>query len=180
MRITALPFELHPEIPPEGVSLRERWGARYAEADVMYRRIAEECAAAGLEFRRPEHVPNTRRALETAELVRRRWPAAFDALDRALFTAHFVAGRSLADPDVLDDLMAGAGADASEVRRAVDGGEAGGAVEASMAAAEQVGVSGTPAWLLDGRFLLPGVQAPDVIERIVARLRERPAPSRDA
>lgn len=176
MRVTALPFELHPEIPPEGLSLRERWGARYADADVMYRRIAEECAAAGLEFRRPEHVPNTRRALETAELVRRRWPAAFDALDRALFTAHFVTGRSLGDPDVLDDLVDRAGADPVEVRRAVDAGEAGGAVAASMAAAEEVGVTGTPAWLLDGRLLLPGAQPHDVIERIVARLRQRPAP----
>lgn len=170
MRITALPFELHPEIPPEGLSLRERWGARYAEADVMYRRIADECAAANLPFRPPEHVPNTRRALETAELVRRRWPDAFDALDLALFTAHFVAGRSLGDPDVLDDLVRGAGADAGEVRRAVDAGEAAAAVQSSMAAAEQVGVTGTPAWLLDGRFLLPGAQPHEVIERVVARL----------
>jgi predicted DsbA family dithiol-disulfide isomerase len=176
VRITALPFELHPEIPPEGLSLRERWGSRYAEAEVMYGRIADECAAAGLAFRRPEHVPNTRRALETAELVRQRWPDAFGALDRALFTAHFVTGRSLSDADVLDDLVDGAGADAPEVRRAVDAGEAGGALQASMAAAEQVGVTGTPAWLLDGRFLLPGAQPHDVIARIVARLRERPPP----
>ena len=178
MRITALPFELHPEIPPEGVSLRERWGGRYAEADLMYRRIADECEAAGLAFRRPEHVPNTRRALETAELVRRRWPAAFDAVDRALFTAHFVEGRSLGDPDVLDHVVDAAGADAAEVRRAVDAGEAGAAVDASMAAAEQVGVTGTPAWLLDGRFLLPGAQPHDVIERVVSRLQERPPPTR--
>jgi predicted DsbA family dithiol-disulfide isomerase len=47
-----------------------------------------------------------------------------------------------------------------------------------MAAAEQVGVTGTPAWLLDGRFLLPGAQPRDVIERIVSRLRERPPPTR--
>ena len=174
MRITALPYELHPEIPLEGLSLRERWGARYAEAGAMYRRIAQECEAAGLEFRPPERVPNTRRALETAELVRQRWPDAFDGLDRALFTAHFVAGRALGDPAVLDDLVAGAGADAAEVRGAVDAGEGAGAVEASMAAAERVGVTGTPAWLLDGRFLLPGAQPHDVIERVVARLRAAP------
>jgi predicted DsbA family dithiol-disulfide isomerase len=178
VRITALPFELHPEIPPEGLSLRERWGARYAEAGVMYRRIADECDAAGLPFRPPEHIPNTRRALETAELVRRRRPDAFDALDRALFTAHFVEGRSLGDPDVLDEIVNGAGADAAEVHRAVDAGEAGAAVEASMAAAERVGVTGTPAWLLDGRFLLPGAQPHAVIERVVSRLRERPPPAR--
>ena len=54
----------------------------------------------------------------------------------------------------------------------------GAAVDASMAAAEQVGVTGTPAWLLDGRFLLPGAQPHDVIERVVSRLQERPPPTR--
>ena len=62
----AVPFhalpELHREIPMEGLSLRERWGARYEEASAMYGRIEAECEAAGLPFRRPERVPNTRRA----------------------------------------------------------------------------------------------------------------------
>jgi len=177
VRVTALPFELHPEIPPDGVSLRERWGARFAEADAMYQRIERECETAGLPFRRPERVPNTRRALETADLVRRGWPAAFDALDRALYTAHFVEGRSLGDADVLDDLVERAGADSGEVRRAIDAGEGGKGVQISMAAAHRAGVTGTPAWLLDGRFLLPGAQAHDVIKRVVARLRSRPASS---
>ena len=177
MHITALPFELHPQIPREGLSLRERWGARYAEADAMYRRIERECETAGLAFRRPEHVPNTRRALETAELVRRRWPGAFDALDQSLFAAHFVEGRSLGDAAVLDDLVGRAGADAVEVRREIDAGEGAEGLRTSMDAASRAGVTGTPAWLLDGRFLLPGAQPHDVIKRIVARLRARPASS---
>src|SRR4051794_19313302 len=105
VEIVSLPFELHPEIPVEGLSLRERWGARYQEASAMYRGIEAECEAAGLPFRRPERIPNTRPALETAECVRQRHPDAFPALDEALFRAHFVDGRFLGDPDVLDDLV---------------------------------------------------------------------------
>jgi predicted DsbA family dithiol-disulfide isomerase len=168
--VTPLPFELHPRIPPEGRSLKDRWGARYAEADVMYRRIEDECAAVGLPFRRPEWIPNTRRALETAECVRLRFPAAFDALDRSLFAAHFVEGRNIGDADVLDELVGSAGADAAAVRAAVDAGELHAAVSVSMEQAMDADVTGTPAWLLDGRLLIPGVMPRELFERAVRRM----------
>lgn len=172
MTVTTLPYELHPEIPVGGISLQERWGARYGEATRMYERIEAECEAAGLPFRRPARVPNTHRALETSELVRQAHPGVFDRLERALFEAHFVDNAPLDDADVLDGLVAASGADASEVREAVDAGVARAAIDASMAAANEVGVTGTPAWLVDRRFLIPGAQPRDVIERVVQRLRE--------
>jgi predicted DsbA family dithiol-disulfide isomerase len=168
--LTALPFELHPRIPVEGLSLKDRWGARYAEADAMYQRIEAECEAVGLPFRRPTWIPNTRRALETAECVRQRHPAAFDAVDRALFDAHFVEGRNIGDPEVLDDLVAAAGADAAAVRAAVEAGELHAAVEDSMDQAREHDVTGTPSWLLDGRLLIPGVLPRHLFERAVNRL----------
>jgi len=139
----------------------------------MYARIESECAAAGLPFRRPERIPNTRRALETAECVRRDHPDAFPALDGALFAAHFVEGRFLGDPDVLDELVTNAGADATAVRGAVEAGTLRAAVDESMRLADEIGVTGTPAWLLDGRLLLPGAQPRPTIERIVTRMQSR-------
>ena len=174
MTVTSLPYELHPEIPVGGISLEERWGARYREASAMYARIEQECENAGLPFQRPARVPNTRRALETAEWVRRHEPAAFDRLDRALFEAHFVDNRPLDDPDVLDGLMMGAGADAGAARDAVEQGTMHEALRESMEAAMDANVTGTPAWLLDGRLLIPGAQPRDLFEIWVTRLRERP------
>jgi predicted DsbA family dithiol-disulfide isomerase len=43
----------------------------------------------------------------------------------------------------------------------------------SMMGAGQAGVTGTPAWLLDGKLLIPGAQPRDVIERWVRRMQER-------
>ena len=157
------------------MTLRERWGDRYSAAVAMYQRIESECEAVGLPFRRPERIPNTRRALETAEYVRRNAPHAFKALDRSLFDAHFVDGLFLGDRDVLDDLVTAAGADAGEVRAAVDDGAAHAHVEESMAAAVEAGVSGTPAWLLDRRLLIPGVLPRDLFERAVSRMRRPPS-----
>jgi len=171
--VTALPYELHPEIPVGGISLAERWGSRYGEAKGMYSRIEAEAEAAGLPFNRPAHVPNTRRALQTAEWVRRNQPDAFAALDRSLFEAHFVENRPLDDADVLDELVTSAGADASAARDAVADGSMLGALRESMEAAVEVNVTGTPAWLLDGKLLIPGVQPRELFEIWVTRMRER-------
>jgi len=171
--ITALPFELHPEMPVGGISLAERWGSRYGEAKGMYTRIEAEAEAAGLPFNRPAHVPNTRRALQTAEWVRLNQPEAFRALDRSLFETHFVENRPLDDFDVLDELVTRAGADAEAAREAVTSGSLTEALRESMEAAYEVNVTGTPAWLLDGKLLVPGVQPRELFEIWVTRLRER-------
>ena len=159
MTVTSLPYELHPEIPVGGISLRVR--------------IAMECDAAGLPFRRPQRVPNTRRALLTAEYVRRHRPEAFDGLERSLFEAHFVDNRPLDDPAVLEELVAAAGAEAEAARLVVEEGAMDAALRESMSAAGEAGVTGTPAWLLDARLLIPGAQPREVIEGWVRRLRER-------
>jgi predicted DsbA family dithiol-disulfide isomerase len=136
----------------------------------MYRRIEAECEAVGLPFRRPTWIPNTRRALQTAECVRQRYPDAFDALDRSLFDAHFVEGRNIGDPEVLDDLVGRAGADARAVRAAVEAGELASVLVASMDQARDADVTGTPSWLLDGRLLIPGVMPRELFERAVRRM----------
>ena len=169
--VSPRPFELHPRIPVEGITLRDRWGPRYEQAVAMYARIEAECNAVGLPFRRPERIPNTRRALQTAECVRQRYPDAFAALDAALFDAHFVTGRFLGDREVLDELVSNAGADAAAVRAEVDSGVWHPVVAASMEAAYEAGTTGTPAWFIDGRALIPGVQARETYERVVSRLR---------
>ena len=139
----------------------------------MYARIEAECEQAGLPFNRPVRVPNTRRALETAEWVRRNEPIAFHGLDRPLFEAHFVDNRPLDDVDVLDDLVRAAGADATAAREAVDEGAMHEALRQAMDAAVDANVTGTPAWLLDGKLLIPGAQSRDLYEIWVQRLRDR-------
>src|SRR3954462_6530778 len=98
--VTAQPYELHPDLPPGGRSVRP--DGRVAS---VHQQIAAMCAEVGLPFRMPEHVPNSRRALETAEVVRQHEPGAFQTLDAALFAAHFVEGHDIGDPDVLDRLV---------------------------------------------------------------------------
>ena len=168
--VVTLPLEIHPEIPIGGLSLAERWGTRYGEAVEMYARIEAECEAAGLPFNRPARVPNTHRALATQEWARLHAPEAAPALERAVFEAHFVDNRPLDDPDVLDELVDRAGADAAEARRAVDAGELEQPVAAAQAAAASLGINSTPTWLVERRVLVPGAVPRDVFRSIVSRL----------
>ncbi|QXC62526.1 DsbA family protein [Aquihabitans sp. G128] len=166
--VVHLPYELHPEIGPEG--RRVRADGRLA---ATFDRIAAECAEADLPFRRPERMPNTRRALETAELVRRHHPEAFAAVHRGLFAAQFATGDPLDDADVLDAIVAAADAPADAVRALVDRGEGAPLVDDAMARAREVGVSSTPTWVLDGGFVVPGALDPATMERWVTKLVAR-------
>lgn len=164
--VTSMPYELHPDLPPSGRAVRA--DGRLAH---VHRAIARECEEVGMPFRPPTHVPNSRRALETAEVVRALDEMAFTALDAALFAAHFVAGSDIGDPDVLDQLVVDVGAPAGDVHTMVDNGAGQEAVAASMTAAHDHGIAATPAWLFGGEFVLPGVQPRELFERVVSRLR---------
>ena len=159
--VTTLPYELHPEFPAGGVPIKPGY----------FRRIALLCDEVGLEFREPTRLPNSRRLLATAELIRQQIPEAYAGLESKLFAATFVEGRFLGDRDVVDEIVTAAGVDAAEVRDAVDAGIVDQALDASRAAAFERGVTGTPAWLFDGVFLLPGVQDPELYERVLTKLR---------
>jgi predicted DsbA family dithiol-disulfide isomerase len=115
-------------------------------------------------------MPNTRRALETAEWVRQHHPTSFDAVHAGLFAAHFAEGRALDDPEVLDDIVASAGAPADEVRRAVERGEASPLVERAMSLARDRGVTSTPTWVLPDGFAVPGALERSTLERWVRKL----------
>jgi predicted DsbA family dithiol-disulfide isomerase len=167
VEVTHLPFELHPELPPTGRDVRD--GGRLA---AVYATVARECERADMPFRAPAHVPNTRLALETAEAVRRTAPHAFAAVDDALFRAHFVDGRDIGDPDVVDEIVRAAGAPTITVLNAVTRGDASTWVDDSMADAHEHGIAATPAWRV-GELVIPGVQPRDTMRRWVVRLLER-------
>ncbi len=165
--VTHLPFELHPEIPPEGRPIRADGRLR-----ATFDRIEEACSAVGMTFRRPTRMPNTRRALETAEWVRTHHSEAFRALHRSLFAAQFATGDPLDDPDLLDALVTTAGAPVGPVRDAVDAGRAEALVSASMARAREVGVASTPTWMV-GELMIPGALDPATMERWVTKVVAR-------
>jgi predicted DsbA family dithiol-disulfide isomerase len=161
-----LPFDLHPEYPPEGISLEElhrRYGI--AERDPLRDRFA----AAGLEYNRPEVVPNTRLALRLSELARER--GLHEQFHDRLMDAYWSEATDIGDPDELRRLAAEAGLAADDVERVIEDPSAYlEVVEASTHQAHSIGINGIPAFLLDQRLLVLGAQPLVVFRHAFAQL----------
>src|SRR4051812_15604334 len=161
-----LPFYLHPEYPPDGIP-RAQLLARYGErADLHVRSMFEQV---GLTYAPPpEVVPNTMKALRVTELARDRdLHAPFH--DR-LMDAYWTESRDIGDPDVLRILAAEVGLDKDEVERVLASDEYRDRVLASTGQAQQIGINGIPAFLLDEQLLVLGAQPEEVFERAFAQL----------
>ncbi len=153
-----LPFDLHPEYPPEGVPQRpdRAEGAR---------RLFERH---GLVYNPPPVVPNTMRALRVTELARERGLHA--AMHDRVMDAYWAEGRQIGDPDVLRELAREVGLNPGEVDDVLAGDAFRDRVQGLTAQAHAIGVTGVPAFLLDRRLLVLGAQPRDVFERAFAQV----------
>src|SRR6266850_1412866 len=163
--VTWLPYDLHPEYPPEGIS-RAELTARYG--DTFHDRLKVQFEAQGLTYNPPaDVVPNTRDALRLTELARDRGLG--EQMHDRLMDAYWEEGRNIGDPDELRTLAAEVGIDDPEA--AWDDDTYLQRVLGSSAQAQSIGVSGVPGFLLDRRLLVLGAQPRDVFEQAFEQLR---------
>lgn len=163
-----LPFDLHPEYPPEGIrraDLHARYGAGF------HGRVREMVEAAGYTYAPPpEVVPNSQKALQVTELARDR--GLHEPVHTRLMHAYWSEGANIGDEATLLDLVAEAGLDRSEAETALVEGRHAARVEASTKEAHQHGVHAIPAFVLAQRLLLLGAQPEAVFEQAVAQLSD--------
>lgn len=169
-----LPYELHPEYPPEGTARADLMRRIPAGAEDAARRMNEE---AGLTYNpHPERIPNTRRGLELIEWARAR--GAHDAMHDRVMDAYWVEGRDITGWDELAPLVTELGLDADDARAEVDAGAFAAVVDGSTRTAQGHGITAVPAFVLDGRLLISGAQPHEVFRRAldeVALMREKDA-----
>ena len=166
VRIEWLPFDLHPEYPPEGIA-REELERRYPAS--MHEAVRGMHEDAQMVYNpNPDRVPNTRRALELIEWARGR--GAHEALHQRVMDAYWTEGRDITGWDVLADCVRDVGLDPDEARAEVDAGAFRDRVTASTQAAQRLGITGVPAFVFDGRLLVSGAQPHEVMEQAIAQV----------
>jgi predicted DsbA family dithiol-disulfide isomerase len=173
VEIEWVPFELHPEIPPEGRPRIEVLPAAYmARAQEGVNRMA---AAVGLHLSLHERLINSRPTLQAAEFAREQ--GRFAAMHDELLKAYWDEGRDVSDMPVLKDVAARAGVDVAGMEAAVQENRFGDYLDARRAEAEELGINGIPAHVIADRYLVMGAQPYDLFERVMAKLE---VPRRDA
>lgn len=163
-----LPFDLHPEYPPEGIPLAELH-RRYGLADPDHDPMADRFAAVGLEYNRPQTVPNTRLALRLSELAREQ--GLHEPFHRRLMDAFWSEATNIGDPEMLRPLAKEVGLTDADVTRVIEDPSAYlDLVEGSTRQAQSLGINAIPAFLLDRRLLVLGAQPFEIFRRAFAQL----------
>ncbi len=167
------PFELNPDLPPEGIDRHAYLEAKFggpARAAGIYARVAAAGASEGIafEFDRIVRQPNTRDAHRLIGWAQEQTGDASTLVER-LFTAYFCEGRSLADRATLADIAASAGLDRGAALAHLQGEDGLAAIVAAERRAHEIGVTGVPFFIFDGKVGVSGAQSADVLLQAIAQ-----------
>jgi predicted DsbA family dithiol-disulfide isomerase len=167
------PFELNPDMPPEGEDRDEHLSKKYGRSKEEFaagrENIRQRAAAVGFTMNAQDRIYNTfdaHRLLHWAALTNKPKQA---ALKHALLRAYFTEGRNVADPAVLIAKVEEAGLDPKEARAILDSDRYAAEVRQEEQAWLAAGINSVPAIVVDRKYLISGGQPPEVFE---AQLRE--------
>lgn len=167
------PFELNPDMPPEGQNLREHLVAKYGITADQSRAARDRLTTLGAElgfafvYRDDMRMVNTfgaHQLLDWAEEHQRQHP-----LKLALFTAFFTDGRDVSDPDVLVAAAQSVGLDSTAARAVLTTGSHAAQTRRKQKYWTDRGITGVPAMVFGGKYLLTGAQGADTYAEILRR-----------
>ncbi len=171
------PFQLNPDMPPEGMSRKDYLRAKFGDSDGGDR--YKHVIAAGLEegipfaFDRMQRTPNTVRAHRLIRLAER--AGMQDAVVEALFVAYFAKALDVGDADVLAEVAASCGLDAGAVRAYLLSDEDNELIREEDAFARKIGIHGVPCFVVDRKYMISGAQPPETFAEVFQRVRESAA-----
>lgn len=167
------PFELNPQMSPEGEDMAEhvarKYGSGAAQIAQTQEVIRSRGADLGFDFRfgKRTRIYNTfdaHRLLHWAEGTGRQ-----KALKEVLFTTYFTDGRDPSDHQVLEQAAAKAGLDAARARQILASNEFADEVRAREQWYLNQGIHAVPAVIFNDRYLIQGGQPVEAFERALSQ-----------
>lgn len=160
------PFMLRPDAPEEGWELPERIRASIADPNNPLKLRAQKL---GVTINHRMQVPNSRRAHEATEFARAR--GKLEDFHHEVLVQYWTHGADIHDWAVLKAVAASVGLDGDAMQREVDAGQWKSAVEAGLAAAQEIGVSAVPTFVIGEKFGVQGAQDAAVFRQAFKRLQ---------
>jgi predicted DsbA family dithiol-disulfide isomerase len=168
------PFELNPDMPPEGddatAYLMRKYGASREQLARTRSTLVERGAAVGFAFGERTHVWNTFDAHRLLHWAGLQSPAQQRALKHALLQAYHGAGENPGALDVLLRCAGAAGLDAEAAREVLASGRHADDVRAAERHWQRLGISAVPSVVIDDRHLIQGGQPPEVFAQALREI----------
>ena len=170
------PFELNPDMPPEGENTTEhvarKYGANPERSAASRNAIRESGEALGFQFNynfesRIWNTFDAHRLLHWAGLEGRQLE-----LKEALFAVNFTEQKSTSDHDVLIGAARAAGLDEAKAREILSSGAYTEEVRKDEALWRNRGISAVPSVIFNQRWMIQGGQPPQVFEQAIRQIIE--------
>ena len=173
-RVSWLPFQLSPDMPREGKDRQAHYATIFGaeRARTIMDGMRQTGLADGLHFEAgpAARSPNTLSAHvllywagEAAEVDQ-------DALAEKLFAAHHTHSEDLGDAVVLARIAGEVGMDPATVEAGLRAGTDEDRVRALIENARQLGVTGVPFFIFNGKYAVSGAQSPEALAEVLDRL----------
>lgn len=167
------PFQLNPDMPPEGMSREEYMALKFGDAQgiiAAHRPVIEAAEEAGVTFDLPA-ITRTPSTLDAHRLIH--WAGLEgrqNAMVAALFRAYFHEGRDIGDHDTLLDLARQSGLDAALIERLLGTDADTNLIREADRMARARGISGVPFFIIDGKYAVSGAQPVQVWQNVIDEL----------
>jgi predicted DsbA family dithiol-disulfide isomerase len=168
------PFELNPQMVPEGENIAEHLAHKYGSTPEQMAQnqegIRQRGAAVGFVFNmdKRSRIYNTfdaHRLLHWAEQEGKQY-----ALKEALLKAYFGEGENVSSHDVLVRVVGEAGLDTAKAREVLDSNRFADEVREQERFYQSQGIRAVPSVIINERYLIQGGQPPEAFEQILRKV----------
>ena len=168
------PFELNPDMPPEGQNIAEHIAEKYGATPEQSasNRATIQARAAELGFTMTgtadSRIYNTFDAHRLLHWAGEQGRQA--ALKRRLFAVYFTEQRNPADHEILAEAATDAGLDAADARAVLASSRYADEVRAAERHSHERGITGVPAIIINDKYLISGGQPPAIFEKALRQI----------
>jgi predicted DsbA family dithiol-disulfide isomerase len=160
-------YELHPETPPEGMLLSERF--RGYDLSSFYDQLRARGKEVGVEFGDLTVLSNSRLALMASEYARDM--GHLDSFHENMFHAYFTEGLDIGKLNVIADVAGKSGIDEKETLSAVHYGRYASRLDESRKEGQLIGLTGVPLFVIENKYKIVGAQPIETFRNLLNKIK---------
>jgi len=164
---TWVSYELHPETPPAGMLLSERFKGH--DLSSFYEQLRARGLEVGVVFSNLKLLSNSRLALMASEFARDQ--GMYHSFHENMFHAYFTEGLDIGKADVIADVAGKSGLDEKETLSAIRDGRYASRLNETRKEATLIGLTGVPLFVIENKHKIVGAQPIETFRDLLDKIK---------
>jgi predicted DsbA family dithiol-disulfide isomerase len=160
-------YELHPETPPLGMLLSERF--KGYDLSSFYDQLRKRGKEVGVVFGNHTILSNSRLALMASEYARDQ--GRYDSFHENMFHAYFTEGLDIGKIDVIAAVAKKSGLDEKEMLKTVRDGLYESRLNEARQEGESLGLTGIPLFIIENKYKIVGAQPIETFRKLLDKIK---------